>query len=227
MWHRFFVKLITKNYDTQYRWVQKTLYSDIKKIMFTDVTKKKSYYDNLDINLEKKKLDKNLSGYKIYNLFMHALIEKIPKDILTNDLINPLIKNSSPDDLDFIVFVNNRGLEFNAKNMKLLKDAKFDLTRIKFNDINMNIKKFNSQVIIESIFENSFEECKKKFYDMLKDNKIESNQISLVFNEINNFIQTLNECPLIENIIKLKLYYEEKITEHDIYLFALYHYYIV
>ena len=27
---------------------------------------------------------------------------------------------------------------------------------------------------------------------------------------------------LIENIIKLKLYYEEKITEHDIYLFALY-----
>ena len=40
---------------------------------------------------------------------------------------------------------------------------------------------------------------------MLKDNKIESNQISLVFNEINNFIQTLNECPLIENIIKLKL----------------------
>ena len=60
------------------------------------------------------------------------------------------------------------------------------------------------------------------FYDMLKDNKIESNQISLVFNEINNFIQTLNECPLIENIIKLKLYYDEKISEQDIFLFAAY-----
>ena len=46
--------------------------------------------------------------------------------------------------------------------------------------------------------------------------------VKAVTDGINNFIQTLNECPLIENIIKLKLYYEEKITEHDIYLFALY-----
>jgi hypothetical protein len=164
---------------------------------------------------------------KLSVLFMYAFIEKIPLDILSNDMLRTIIKlldkNKNEDLYKFIIFANIRGLEFDVKTMKSLKDIGFDVSQIKSKDITINIRKYNNLNYIEKIFSKDFESCKIQFYNSLKENNMDCTKISLVFDEINFQIQELFQCYFIENIIKLKLYYEIKINEQDIFLLSNYY----
>lgn len=164
----------------------------------------------------------NLDDFKLYTLFIHALFEKTPSEFITNDLIRKIIKLLYNEKINFITYLNQKGLEFDVKTLKLLKDKQFNMANIKSKDININIKKYNSNMINTLFLEKDFETCKKKFYDSLKSNDIPSDKITQVFYEIDLYLNTLITYESIENLIKLKLYYEVDILEHDIYLLAEY-----
>lgn len=206
-----FINFITKNNGEKY--FEKSILKDIVCLTKNDILTKR----------------KNITDDKLYHLFMHALFEKIPINILNNTIIQKLIKNimvAYPEDINnvlkFIVFINKRGFEFDEKTIKLLKKSKFDIGLIKSNDINVNIKKYNSFEYYSSIIKDDFNQCKQKFYDSLKDNNILNDNICNIFNEIDNMIFDIYELKDIQNHIKLKLYYDMKINEMDIYLLSYY-----
>ena len=142
-------------------------------------------------------------------------------EFITNDFLRKIIKLLDVNKIDFVQFANQKGLEFDAKTLKALKDKKYNMSTIKSKDVDMNIKKYNSNMC-DTIFEKDFEACNKIFYDSLKSNNIDSNKMTQVFAQIDLYLNTLITYKYIENIIKMKLYYQADIFEQDIYLLAQY-----
>lgn len=176
---------------------------------------------NLFQDIQNKKIKEDKPS-KLYTLFIHALIEKTPLEFITNDFIRKMIKLLDVNKIDFIQFANQKGLEFDAKTLKTLKDKKYNMTTIKSKDVDMNIKKYNSNMCDTLFLEKDFELCKKIFYDSLKSDNIDSAKTTRVFAQIDLYLNTLITYKYIENIIKMKLYYQADIFEQDIYLLAQY-----
>ena len=207
-----FFKFITKNYDNNNK-------KYMEKYLLRDMINK--IYKIYKINT-----------ITLYDLFIHAFFEKIPNDILNNDIILKTINcitsaahahdYSINDVLKFIIFINKTGFEFDTKIIKKLKDLNFDMSTIKSKDININIKKYSSYSFIENIFKLDLEQSKKIFFDSLIENNISSDKIELIFEEINKILNEQFECKFITNIINIKLYYEIDITNTDIYLLSQY-----
>lgn len=187
---------------------------------FNFITKNISKYETLPEYLLNKIC--KLSN-KIGELFIYALIEKIPIELLTNDILRKLLKTISTDIpiiTEFVVFANKKGLEFDTKTIKLLKNMKIDMKSIKSKDININIQKYNSNMLDNIFNEKDFEICKQKFNKSLLDNNINPDMINLVFIQINKYLDALFEYKYIENIINMKLCYNIDIIEQDIYLIS-------
>lgn len=172
---------------------------------------------------------------KLFDFFVCALFEQTPNEILSNDLLRKIITaiglkidiglkmdKENINYFNYIAFVNKRGLEFDAKTLKLLKTINYDMSSIVSKDSNVNIQKYNSICVIDNICKGNFEESKKVFYDSLKENNINSENVNLVFIEINKMMETLFEYKYIENLIKIKMHYEINLNEYDIYLLGQY-----
>ena len=219
-----FYKFITKDIqDPKYKIIPDNLLKQISEINDPSNDYRADLLivlQNLD-NLQNGKIKEKKSS-KLYTLFIHALIEKTPLEFITNDFLRKIIKLLDVNKIDFVQFANQKGLEFDAKTLKALKDKKYNMSTIKSKDVNMNIKKYNSNIIETLFIEKDFEACKKIFYDSLKSNNIDSNKMTQVFAQIDLYLNTLITYKYIENIIKMKLYYDAAIFEQDIYLLAQY-----